>query len=288
MKKHHGNIALLISSLLLVACGGSDDSGTASKPTTPSISAATITTSNPSASPNLRNGTVATNFVKGNASRYYFASIGRQTTGALSTFNLEASSGAMTTIGTLSLTGAGNEISNIAGTSNWTMGRWAKGTIADSSATTPATPLVSNDSGHYFVGNNLGALPAAGTYACTNVTATEPTITSVPVSLNNQTQLFVGQTIGTATLTFDGTGGTLSTAITVTAGGSSGTAAHSALISGTNSWVGKGNFFGGSDGALLSLFDAGAGAVQAVQAYKIRLPNGAAYNGIVTWRCASV
>lgn len=268
-------LALSISAVFLSGCGGGSSSSTPAQSTssTPVVGTKTV-----------RTGTVAAKYVAGNAPRYIALQITGQSLGSLVTVNVESASGAITNLNTLSLSGDITDIQDIAGTANWAMGRWFRGTI-DATATTAATTLsFDNSSLHYFVGNSLSVLPLSGNYACTGFNGTYPSLISWPS--NTSTPESFGRASGTATLSFSGLGGNLSTDLTVKIGSVSGNALFQGTIAATNSTIVKGGFYGSGSGAALTLFDAGGGKVQAVQGYKIVVSNGATYQGIATWTCS--
>lgn len=260
------------AALLLTACGGG--SGTNPQSTNSTPVAGTTTT---------RIGSVTAKFIVGNAPRYIALQIGEQRLGSATTVNVESTSGAIIAINTLSLSGEITNIQDIAGNANWAMGRWVKGTI-DATATSAASPLkFDNSSLHYFVGNSLSALPTSGNYACNGFNGTQPSLISWP---DNLVAKHFGSASGTATLSFNGTGGNLSTDLTVTVNATSTSVAFQGTISAVNSTIAKGGFYSRGSGAVLSLFDAGGGKIQAVQAYKIVVHDGATYQGIATWTCS--
>jgi hypothetical protein len=226
----------------------------------------------------VRGGTVTANFAAGNAPRFFATMVNRTTLGGLDVANVEAGSGAVTRIDDLSLSGATTNIQNIAGTANWTMGRWFKGEVTDAYDGSKRTLTGNNENLHYFIGNSPAAFPTTGTYTCASFRATDPSATT-------STAQNFGTVTGTATLSFNSGGATLGTEITVTAGTGTHTATRTATLAApTNSSIDN-DFANGGEGVVRSLFEGGNGSFQAAQLYRLLLSNGTIYQGVVTWTC---
>ena len=286
MQLNHAFVLTLIAGSL-VACGG----GGSSSPADPAVAV------NPPVNPPVvpvtppvvpvtpavtgeNTGAVSARFVNGDNSRFVFTSIGLQSNGKASTLVQDAS-GALSTIGSIVLTGNPSVTREISGDASFAQGRWFKG--AFSSSTTATTLTGNNASAHYVAYNVLAALPATGTFTCDAGTFTAPSYTggsSIASSAN------FGTSTGSASLSFDGSGAKVALTIDASAGGSSGKVSAATTIASAASSSITGGYLSSGTGAQLMLGDGGAGRYLLLAAYKTQLANGANYQGVATFRCS--
>lgn len=286
MQLNHAFVLTLIAGSL-VACGG----GGSSSPADPAVAV------NPPVNPPVvpvtppvvpvtpavtgeNTGAVSARFVNGDNSRFVFTSIGLQSNGKASTLVQDAS-GALSTIGSIVLTGNPSVTREISGDASFAQGRWFKG--AFSSSTTATTLTGNNASAHYVAYNVLAALPATGTFTCDAGTFTAPSYTggsSIASSAN------FGTSTGSASLSFDGSGAKVALTIDASAGGSTGKVSAATTIASAASSSITGGYLSSGTGAQLMLGDGGAGRYLLLAAYKTQLANGANYQGVATFRCS--
>lgn len=286
MQLNHAFVLTLIAGSL-VACGG----GGSSSPADPAVAV------NPPVNPPVvpvtppvvpvtpavtgeNTGAVSARFVNGDNSRFVFTSIGLQSNGKAGTLVQDAS-GALSTIGSIVLTGNPSVTREISGDASFAQGRWFKG--AFSSSTTATTLTGNNASAHYVAYNVLAALPATGTFTCDAGTFTAPSYTggsSVASSAN------FGTSTGSASLSFDGSGAKVALTIDASAGGSTGKVSAATTIASAASSSITGGYLSSGTGAQLMLGDGGAGRYLLLAAYKTQLANGANYQGVATFRCS--
>nr|WP_314634140.1 hypothetical protein [uncultured Janthinobacterium sp.] len=286
MQLNHAFVLTLIAGSL-VACGG----GGSSSPADPAVAV------NPPVNPPVvpvtppvvpvtpavtgeNTGAVSARFVNGDNSRFVFTSIGLQSNGKAGTLVQDAS-GALSTIGSIVLTGNPSVTREISGDASFAQGRWFKG--AFSSSTTATTLTGNNASAHYVAYNVLAALPATGTFTCDAGTFTAPSYTggsSIASSAN------FGTSTGSASLSFDGSGAKVALTIDASAGGSSGKVSAATTIASAASSSITGGYLSSGTGAQLMLGDGGAGRYLLLAAYKTQLANGANYQGVATFRCS--
>lgn len=285
MQLNHAFVLTLIAGSL-VACGGGGSSSPADPvvavnppvtpvaPVTPPVVPVTPTTTGDNT------GSISARFVNGDNSRFVFTSIGLQSNGKASTL-VQDTSGALSTIGSIVLTGNPSVTREISGDAAFAQGRWFKG--AFSSSTSATTLTGNNASAHYVAYNVLAALPASGTFTCDAGTFTAPSYTggsSVSSSAN------FGTASGNASLSFDGSGAKVALTIDASAGGSTGKVAASTTIASAGSSSITGGYLSGGTGAQLMLGDGGTGRYLLLAAYKAQLANGANYQGVATFRCS--
>ena len=286
MQLNHAFVLTLIAGSL-VACGG----GGSSSPADPAVAV------NPPVNPPVvpvtppvvpvtpavtgeNTGAVSARFVNGDNSRFVFTSIGLQSNGKASTLVQDAS-GALSTIGSIVLTGNPSVTREISGDASFAQGRWFKG--AFSSSTTATTLTGNNASAHYVAYNVLAALPATGTFTCDAGTFTAPSYTggsSIASGAN------FGTSTGSASLSFDGSGAKVALTIDASAGGSTGKVSAATTIASAASSSITGGYLSSGTGAQLMLGDGGAGRYLLLAAYKTQLANGANYQGVATFRCS--
>lgn len=285
MQLNHAFVLTLIAGSL-VACGGGGSSSPADPvvavnppvtpvvPVTPPVVPVTPTATGDNT------GSISARFVNGDNSRFVFTSIGLQSNGKAGTLVQDAS-GALSTIGSIVLTGNPSVTREISGDASFAQGRWFKG--AFSSSTSATTLTGNNASAHYVAYNVLAALPASGTFTCDAGTFTAPSYTggsSVSSSAN------FGTASGNASLSFDGSGAKVALTIDASAGGSTGKVAASTTIASAGSSSITGGYLSGGTGAQLMLGDGGTGRYLLLAAYKAQLANGANYQGVATFRCS--
>ena len=282
MQLNHAFVLTLIAGSL-VACGGGGSSSPADPvvavnppvvPVTPPVVPVTPTATGEDT------GSVSARFVNGDNSRFVFTSIGLQSNGKASTL-VQDTSGALSTIGSIVLTGNPSVTRDISGDAAFAQGRWFKGAFSSISGATTLTG--NNASAHYVAYNVLAALPASGTFTCDAGAFTSPSYTggsSVPSSAN------FGTASGNASLSFDGSGAKVALTIDASAGGSTGKVTATTILASAASSSITGGYLSNGTGAQLMLGDGGTGRYLLLAAYKAQLANGANYQGVATFRCS--
>lgn len=214
---------------------------------------------------------------------YFLNGVGSQVMGQLDTFT-QSASGAMTALNDRTLTGTATATQDISGDAFHAQGRWTLGTVTSSAG---ADVLRGNNAAyHYLAYRRLTAFPASGTFACDAGRFTAPTYVGgalVPASAHS------GTATGSASLTFDGSGATVTARFSVQAGSGadagSDTGDIAATVTGpTHSSIG-GDYLGGSAGTVTAIGDGGGGSYLVAVAYKAALSNGAHYQGMASFRC---
>lgn len=255
---------------LLQACGGggSDATNTAS----------TTQTTQTTQTPQTNTGSASVAFVRGSAARYQLSSPSSQAFGVL-TNSVQASGGAVTTLGTNVLSGA-LSVQDIHGDATYALGRWTSGTVTNSSG---ATTLNGTDGRayHYIALNLPGAFPTSGSLTCDTGVFTTPTYSSGGSGTGVS-----GSATGSASLSFSTTGATLGGTISVAASGSSGSISLNGAISTPTQTVTIGSYFSNGPGAYLQIGDAGTGAYLIASTYAVTLANGSRYIGVAKFRCS--
>jgi hypothetical protein len=289
MQLNHAFVLTLIAGSL-VACGG----GGSSSPTDPVVAvnppvtpvappvvpvAPPVVPVTPTAT-GEDTGSVSARFVNGDNSRFVFTSIGLQSNGKASTLVQDAS-GALSTIGSIVLTGNPSVTRDISGDAAFAQGRWFKGAFSNISGATTLTG--NNASAHYVAYNVLAALPASGTFTCDAGAFTAPSYTG---GSSVSSTAYFGTASGNASLSFDGSGAKVALTIDASAGGSTGkVTATTTLASAASSSI-TGGYLSSGTGAQLMLGDGGTGRYLLLAAYKAQLANGANYQGVATFRCS--
>ena len=280
---HAFGLTLIAASL--AACGGG---GGSSSPSDTAVAVNTVKPADPvapvvpavPAATGENTGSVSARFVNGDNSRFIFTSIGLQSNGKASTL-VQDTSGALSTIGSIVLTGNPSVTREISGDAAFAQGRWFKGAFSNSSGAT--TLSGNNASAHYVAYNVLAALPATGTLTCDAGSFTAPSYTGG--SSVSSTAHF-GTASGNASLSFDASGAKVALAIDASAGGSTGkVSAATSMASAASSSI-TGGYLSNGTGAQLMLGDGGAGRYLLIAAYKAQLANGANYQGVATFRCS--
>ncbi len=270
---------VLIAVAALAACGGGGDGESSSGNTSAGQSGSGGTA--PGEKPAVTDsGSVTAPFVKAASARYIWKGVAVLRTGALADFT-QASSGAVTVINGMSLTGQSATL-DINGDAGYAQGRWTKGVVT--SGDTTALDGVSNAAYHYILVNNLESLPASGSYTCGAGRFTAPTFIG---GTNVGAAAYAGTTSGEATLSFSADGAAVGVTLTSSAGGQQGSLSGNATIKSPPSSTSTGTYFGGGTGTQLTLGDGGGGKVLVVAPYRVVLANGALYQGIASFACAA-
>ena len=299
MQLNHAFVLTLIAASL-VACGGgssspADPAVTVNSPVTPVIPAVTPPVSPPVtppvtpvtppvvppvAIPDL--GAVSAPFVKANVARYMVNSTGGQNSGVLRSV-VQGSSGALSEISGIALTGAEAATRNISGDASFAQGRWIKGTVTSASGNYNLEAV--NASTHYVVYNTLTALPVSGTVSCDAGTFTAPNYAG---GLSGWQTTYFGTASGSGSLIFDTSGVKVNVTIDTQAGGSSGQLKGSTVFSPSmpDAMGFTGMYLASGNGMQLMLGDGGPGRYLLVVGYKTTLVNGANYQGVATFRCS--
>lgn len=270
----------ILSIALLQACGGGGggDDGAAAAASADTTSNSTGTTTTAAASTSANTGSVSAAFVAGSTPRYQLTSVGSQTFGNLNPF-VQASSGAMTTLGSTVLSGD-SATKEISGDATYAMGRWVAGTVTRTSGAETLTGVDSR-SYHYLAVNAPSAFPASGTLTCDAGVFTAPTYASGGSGTGT-----TGTTSGSASLSFGAGGATVSGSVSVTASGSTGSASLNGTASTVTSTAITGAYLSGGAGSAVQIGDAGGGAYLVAASYAATLASGARYMGVAKFRCA--
>jgi hypothetical protein len=266
-------VLALLSALALSACGSGGGGGAPS-------SGGTTSTTVPS-----NTGSVTANFVAtASGSRAWLAAPMYQ--GNIAAANFVQAAGAMTTLGSYTLSGNPAVTQDISGDANYAMGRWVWGTVTNTSTNTVLDTMPSarpGDAWHYVMFNSLPTLPTTGVKVCDNGTFTTPTYVSGATA---PSPALTGVTTGSAaTLSFTAAGGQVAFTLATTAGGSTNTTNFSAanLTAGTTGL--SGTMSAGGTYAWIILTDGGAGAVRITGVHSVTLPNGLNYDGVYSFKC---
>nr|WP_314606126.1 hypothetical protein [uncultured Janthinobacterium sp.] len=300
MQLNHAFVLTLIAASL-VACGGGSSSSPAdpavtvnspvtpvipavtppvSPPVTPPVTPVTPPVVPPVAIPDL--GAVSAPFVKANVARYMVNSTGGQNSGVLRSV-VQGSSGALSEISGIALTGAEAATRNISGDASFAQGRWIKGTVTSASGNYNLEAV--NASTHYVVYNTLTALPVSGTVSCDAGTFTAPNYAG---GLSGWQTTYFGTASGSGSVIFDTSGVKVNVTIDTQAGGSSGQLKGSTVFSPSmpDAMGFTGMYLASGNGMQLMLGDGGPGRYLLVVGYKTTLVNGANYQGVATFRCS--
>jgi hypothetical protein len=268
---HAATLALAASVLVLDACGGGGGGPTTTPPGSANVPSVPTST-----------GSVTANFVSnGNAPQYFLTYFGGNSAAAgPSTGSVTQNNGAMISVGDYAFSGSPLVVQDIAGDTDFAMGRWVMGTVTKISTSTIQTTLSNGDpmwDWHYLVVNPLSVLPTAGTMTCDSGTFTLPTGGTAGV----------GTITGSnATLSFTSAGANLSFTLTTTAGGSSLVDSYNATIPTPSSLVAIGGGIGGtSSGGYVALGDGGSGAIRLSGIYNSVFPSYNIYQGVYSFKC---
>ncbi|MGK5039109.1 hypothetical protein ACQ4WQ_02080 [Janthinobacterium sp. GB1R12] len=247
---------------------------------TPPVTPVTPPVVPPVAIPDL--GAVSAPFVKANVARYMVNTTGGQNSGVLRSV-VQDSSGALSEISGIALTGADAATRNISGDASFAQGRWIKGTVTSASGNYNFEAV--NASTHYVVYNTLTALPASGTVSCDAGVFTAPNYAG---GLSGWQTTYFGTASGSGSLAFDASGAKVNVTIDTQAGGSSGQLKGSTVFSPSmpTAMGFTGMYLASGNGMQLMLGDGGPGRYLLVVGYKTTLANGANYQGVATFRCS--
>lgn len=265
----------------LTACGGGGggEEKTSSNTQAP-VDSGIVVPTQPSPPKFTSSGSVDASFVPVGTPRFFLAGNSSQFGGDATPYT-QASDGSVTVLGKYALTGTQTATQEISGNAHYAQGRWNVGTIPMGNGGSEI--MSGNDavSYHYILFNGLAALPTNGSLTCDAGKFTKPNYVSggtAPTTGN------LGTSTGSATITFDANGAQVSVALSITAGGVSGSSNTSTKITGPR---GNSFFSGGGAGnsAWLTLGDAGNGAVYLIANYTVGLTNSNVYRGLATFTC---
>lgn len=224
-------------------------------------------------------GAVSANFVSNGNSKFFLNGTGMNVSGGAAA-NPVQSAGAVTTLGSYTLSGSPWIVQDIAGDASFAMGRWVWGTITNTSTNTMLATMngsgLANEAWHYLLVNPLAAYPASGTMmTCDNGTFTRPTYPTA-----GSTGLTVGSN---ATLGFTPTGATFGFTLATTAGGVTNTTPYSVI----NLPLGSISIMGSNltSGTTVSLSDGGGGSIRINGIYNSTPANGHTYQGVYSFKC---
>lgn len=191
----------------------------------------------------------------------------------------QTSNGAVTVLGRYALTGASAATQEISGNANYAQGRWSDGSLTSSSGDYPLGGATSN-SYHYVVFNTLASMPINGSLTCDAGKFTKPTYAGGGTAAN-----FVGTSTGTAAVTVDGNGAHVSLGITTTGNGSTATANLQGTVKTVDSTYFAGTVGGLGTGGMVTIGDAGNGAIFVVASYGVAMGNSNVFRGVATFTC---
>ncbi|HEY5993636.1 MAG TPA: hypothetical protein VIU46_03450 [Gallionellaceae bacterium] len=263
-------LALFASLTLLSACGGGKG-GTAVLPGTAAPSVPT------------QSGSVSANFAATATTPRFLLTGATGTTVYGSGASSVQVAGAMTTLGSYTLTGSPAVTQDISGDANYAMGRWVWGTVTNTATATVLDTMNGTkpyEAWHYIQFNTLAALPTAGVKICDTGTFTQPTFVAGATGVNSGTTTGSG-----ATLSFSATGAAISVTLSTTAGGATNVATLSATNLLLNNLAFSGGVGWGLTGGQIGLSDGGGGAIRINGIYNTTLNNGATYIGVFSFKC---
>ncbi|WP_454719855.1 MULTISPECIES: hypothetical protein [Cupriavidus] len=201
------------------------------------------------------------------------------TEATLTAFRQDAG-GAMTGLGGFALAGATTQVSEVSGGADFALGRWTAGTVTGPQGHSEVLDGGARGSWHYLAIKPLQGLPANWTYRCGTPRATAMTFVN-GINIDNNAQS--GVIGGSAKLSFANGTGTLDFRLAgrarVSRGELKGTLALTAAM------ARHGDFDVGGPGARIWLGWAGRGAILIAMPYRLRLGNGALFQGGVVFRC---
>ncbi|MGW8393117.1 hypothetical protein [Pseudoduganella sp. HUAS MS19] len=160
---------------------------------------------------------------------------------------------------------------------------WNDGSVTSSSGDYPLGGATGS-SYHYVVFNKLASMPINGSLTCDAGKFTKPTYAgggSVVLSSAN----FVGTSTGTAAVTVDGNGAHVSLGITTTGNGLTATANLQGTVKTVDSTYFSGTVGGLGTGGMVTIGDAGNGAIFVVASYSVALGNSNVFRGVATFTC---
>lgn len=195
----------------------------------------------------------------------------------------QGSDGAVTVLGGYALTGSPVATQEISGNANYAQGRWDAGSVTSSSGVFPLGGIT-DDSYHYVVFNKLTSMPANGTLTCDAGKFTKPTYAGGGMIVMLAANL-VGSSTGNAAVTVDGNGAHVSLSITTTGNGLTSTANLQGTVASVDSSYISGGLGGLGSGGMVTIGDAGNGAVFVVASYGVALGNNNVFRGVATFTC---
>ena len=266
----------------LVGCGGGGGGEQKSSAANQAPVDSGIVIWTPPAAPAPSNsGSVDARFVAGAAPRFFLAGNSTQASGDATPFTQNAD-GTVTAMGKYTLTGTQIATQEISGNANFAQGRWNVGTVSSDKGVSDIMKADGYASYHYVLFNGLAAFPASGTLTCDAGKFTKPNYVDGGIlpAVGN----YFGTSTGSAAMTLDAKGAHVTFAVSTTAGGVSGSANISSVITGPN---GTSFFSGGGAGnsAWLTLGDAGNGSIYLIAQYTVGLANSNTYRGLATFTC---
>ena len=271
-------MTLIAATFCLVNCGGGSSENTVSAQPNPTPSTIQPTQ-------NSNNGSVTARIVAGTNVGSIVISGGSQLFSSNPLPIIQDTSGALSSFGDNNLTGATSATQDIAGDSNFAMGRWNHGVATNTRSTPPLVnnlDISSNASLHYIVYNRPAGVPLTGTMTCDGGKFTAPTLAST--GNNTITLPNYGSATGTATLSFSQAGANIAINIITTAGISSGTKTITGTISPANSFNG-GIISGGGFSNGVFIADGINGGIRLVGLHNTTLANGSSYLGVFEFSC---
>ena len=143
---------------------------------------------------------------------------------------------------------------------------------------------ITRSSYHYVVFNKLASMPANGTMTCDAGKFTKPTYAGGGFVVLSDAN-FVGVSTGTSAVTVDGNGAHVSLNITTTGDGLTATASLQGNLKTVDSTYISGAVGGLGTGAMVTIGDAGNGAIFVVASYGVALGNSNVFRGVATFTC---
>ncbi len=270
-----GALGLIVSGLLLSACGGGGSGGGSPGGYTPA----------PPGAPS-NSGSVSASFaVSGASATFYLAPASGALANAATTPAASAvqSAGAMLQLGDYILT-LSPVTQDISGDANYAMGRWVWGTVksvATSAVLDTMNGSTTYDAWHYVLVNTLASLPPSGSKTCDAGTFTTPTYIAGGTFIAN-TGL---TTSSNPTLSFSATGATVNFTLTTKVGGALNAIAISASNVAASTSVLSGSMGAGNSGAWIYLSDGGAGRIRINGIYNNTVGGSGTFQGAYTFLC---
>ncbi|HEY0585348.1 MAG TPA: hypothetical protein VGD52_04385 [Pseudoduganella sp.] len=230
---------------------------------------------------NTNPGSVDAPFVAGAKPRFLMTGRLGQMSGIASPLT-QTSDGAVTVMGSTTLTGTTIATQDISGNASFAQGRWSVGTAKFASSTLTMTGD-SFDAFHYSVYNSLETFPTNGSMTCNSGKFTRPGYSGGTVRSTDN----FGTSTGSASVTFDGAGANVSLVIATTGAGASGTVNLSGTVKTGNATYISGGLGGTGNGGMVAVGDAGNGAVNVIAIYNVVVANEnkTSYSGIATFTC---
>lgn len=217
-------------------------------------------------------------FVTGNAPRYQLLSAKNHSLESLSRF-VQASSGAVTTLGNTSLSGD-IVVKETVGDETFALGRWYAGTVTRPSGA-ETLKGVDGNSYHYIVVNTPAAFPTAASMRCDSGLFTTPTIAS------GDKQPDIGRAAGSLQLSFGADGAKVSGLISIDTLLSSGTLSLNGTVATPAGQATTGSLLDETTGSVMQIGDGGNGGYAVAISYSAKVSTGARYIGVARFRCST-